>query len=121
MSEPREGKWTRTPPGGDVCFVYDRAALREFITHAQKVHEARCAKAKELGEPEPCNEAHTFPRVAQRIVQDDGTVVWLLAGSSTLWPEDVLLKSKKLVWWSKPHNIPKIPFLLAKEITCGEE
>lgn len=120
MSRP-EGKWTKTPPGGECAFVYDRRELGRFVEAASKYHAELVAKAKELGVAPPPQEAYTYPRVAVRHVQDDGSAVWTISGSAAMWPEEMLLTSRKLVWWSRPVNIPRIPFLIAKEIASDDE
>lgn len=107
MKDQPEGKWTKSPPGGDVAFCYDRDELAEWIKHTQALAE----EAKKTGAPPP--QDWTVPRVAQRFALPHG-VYWLVSGSSRLWPEASL--KKKVVWWSKPVNIPRINFVLAKEL-----
>jgi len=106
-----DGKWTKNPPGGDVCFVFDRDGLAEFIKHTQELAD----EARKIGGPAP--QETTVPRVAQRFVLPNG-VHWLVAGSEKLWPEAQL--RKRVVWYSKPVNMPRISFVIAKEIKTDE-
>lgn len=98
MSNKNAGRWTKTPPQGKnvVSFMQVPAEVGAFL------EENKDALRGVASVP---------PRVAQRIVGQDGRAAWLVAGSGAMWDEQQLIRKAKkgeVLFWSKTYDIPMI-------------